>query len=373
VKFAANKIEQMFFFKSDTADKVPFYIKAVKAQALTGPVASIRISGTIGWETSLDDFRKEVDALTAEGIEDCHIYINSPGGSCFDAEEIVNIISRFNGKVTGEGGALVASAATYIAIHCSSFIMPRNGQFMVHKPSGYFSGTTAEIESALDMLRNLERNYLETYKAKAANPKEFVKKWEAGDYWMTAQEAKNEGFITGVRSDEKVDKTTAELIKAMTHGRPNSNQIKGCNMNEIIALMLGLPKDATEDQIKAKIEELKEMAGNAEMVQTELAAIRDQQIIAAVEAGIAAKKFTADRKQHFVELGKKIGVEGLKTTIDAMQTAVKPTDVTGNGKGDAAKMWSELGPQEKAELREKNPEGYAKLFEAEYGFKPDLK
>ena len=50
-----------------------------------------------------------------------HIYINSPGGECFEANEIVNVIKRFPGKITGEGGALVASAATYIAINCTSF------------------------------------------------------------------------------------------------------------------------------------------------------------------------------------------------------------------------------------------------------------
>ena len=65
-----------------------------------------------------------------------HIYINSPGGECFEANEIVNVIKKFPGKITGEGGALVASAATYIAINCTSFSMPANGLFMIHQVSG---------------------------------------------------------------------------------------------------------------------------------------------------------------------------------------------------------------------------------------------
>ena len=80
----------------------------------------------------------KVEQLIRSGIKDVHIYINSPGGECFEANEIVNVIKKFPGKITGEGGALVASAATYIAINCTSFSMPANGLF--HDPSGQRRG-----------------------------------------------------------------------------------------------------------------------------------------------------------------------------------------------------------------------------------------
>ena len=90
-------------------------------------------------------------------IKDVHIYINSPGGECFEANEIVNVIKKFPGKITGEGGALVASAATYIAINCTSFSMPANGLFMIHQVSGGACGRVADIESALEVMR--QQNY----------------------------------------------------------------------------------------------------------------------------------------------------------------------------------------------------------------------
>ena len=93
--------------------------------------AYIRIIGEIaGWKDSAEDFRYELNQLKKDGIKDIVLYINSPGGNCFEANEIVNEINSFGGSVIGEGGALVASAATYIAINCTEFTMPENGMFM---------------------------------------------------------------------------------------------------------------------------------------------------------------------------------------------------------------------------------------------------
>lgn len=109
--------------------------------------ARIELKGTISkWRETEAEFTSKVEQLIRSGIKDVHIYINSPGGECFEANEIVNVIKKFPGKITGEGGALVASAATYIAINCTSFSMPANGLFMIHQVSGGACGRVADIE-----------------------------------------------------------------------------------------------------------------------------------------------------------------------------------------------------------------------------------
>ncbi len=108
--------------------KISFNISA----SAQGQTALIRITGTIGWDTDCELFRARIDEIAQQGITDAHLYLNGPGGSCFDAEEIVNIIkSVFTGKVTGEGGALVASAYTRIAMICETLykkILRRNAK-----------------------------------------------------------------------------------------------------------------------------------------------------------------------------------------------------------------------------------------------------
>jgi ATP-dependent protease ClpP protease subunit len=352
----------------------PFSITAEKK----GKRAEVRIIGVIGWESSSEDFRRQVDVLVADGVNDVHIYINSPGGSCFDANEIVNILSKFKGSITGEGGALVASAGTYIALHCRDFSMPANGQLMIHKPTGYVEGTVLEIENYAKGMHNVEELYYEAYKSVASDITELDKRWNAGDWWMTATEAKEMGFITAVSERVKIDKETAALASelgcpvALTADNAKSN-LKPKKEMELVAMALGLAATATEAEITARINEIKGQAARAAELERSLQEVREAQITALVD-GVVGKKITADKRQHFIDLGKTAGVDVLRTTMDAIPEAVKPTDVIGKpaGGSGAAKKFEDLSPAELTALREENREEYVRLYKARYGFAPSF-
>jgi ATP-dependent protease ClpP protease subunit len=352
----------------NNANKVPFQISAVKQ----GSRAVIRIVGYIGWETTAEDFRAQVDTLIASGVKDAHVYMNTPGGSCFDANEIVNILSGFTGEITGEGGALVASAGTYIAMHCKKFSMPANGQFMIHKPSGIVSGTVTDLENYLKMMRDTEKDYHDTYAAMATDAEDFELKWLAGDNWMTAGEAKAAGFITEVREKVKIDRESAMMLAACGKGESNqhgNDPTKQINNNDMkmIALLLGLKEDATEAEILDKIREIQASAATAATLTSEINTIREGQITAMVDAALAQRKFTADKKEHFVSLGRTAGLEALRATLDCMQPELRPLDVLHQKTGGAAKKFSELTADERETLRAQNPDEYKKLYKEEYG------
>ena len=353
---------------STAGQRVPGSIVAEKK----GNTAEIRIIGYIGWETGCEDFRRQVDALLADGVKDVRVYINSEGGSCFDASEIVNTLRRFPGTVTGEGGALVASAATYIASHCSSFEMPENGIYMVHKPHSWADGTAAQIEQQVKLLRDIESEYFETYKVLAKDPADFEAKWNAGDNWMTATEARDAGFISKVTKKITIDKTSASMIAAC--GYPGAAALpdsqtenhKTKNNMEFIALMLGLKKDATEAEITAALQALQAKAATADTLTTEVKSMRTAQITALVDAGVAARKFTADKRDHFIALGESAGVETLRQTIDMMTPDGKPTDgINPASPGAAGKKWADLSEGDRIALRESNRAEYDRLL-AEY-------
>jgi ATP-dependent protease ClpP protease subunit len=351
---------------------VPFSIIAEKK----GVRAEIRIIGTIGWETSSEDFRRQVDLLVADKVKDVHIYINSPGGSCFDASEIVNIISKFKGNVTGEGGALVASAATYIALHCKEFSMPANGQFMVHKPSASMCGNASDIESQLKGLRDVEELYYNAYKSVVSDIAELDKYWCAGDWWMTANEAKEAGFITTVKPRVKIDKQTAELATACgcpVALFPDKTETKNSKKMEFIALALGLPATATEAEITAKLTEINGKAARVDEMETTIKAVREAQITAMVDAAVG-KKITADKREHFIDLGNSAGADMLKNTLDAISEIVKPMDVIApkGHDGKTEKKFNELTEAEILDLRANNLAEYSRIYEAYYGFKPSI-
>lgn len=151
----------------------------------------------------------------------------------------------------------------------------------------------------------------------------------------------------------------------------NKNQDKDMDKKEI-ALLLGLPADASDEAIKAKINELKVAAAERETLARENDALQLSCIETAVEGAIAEKKITADKKDHFIELGKKVGIESLSATFDAMSAQVKLSQVVGH-QGGAPKenSWQKLSdvPSDKImELRKNDPDEYKRLFKAEYGY-----
>ena len=126
-----------------------------------GSTGRVDIIGSISeWgRNNATDFRIKCQALKDSGITNCHVYIMTTGGDCFEANEIVNILNDVFGSYTGEGGAIVASAGTYIGVNAKSFTMAKNGQYMIHKPSGWVEGNETEVENYLKLIKNMTVTY----------------------------------------------------------------------------------------------------------------------------------------------------------------------------------------------------------------------
>lgn len=90
-----------------------------------------------------------------------------------------------------------------------------------------------------------------------------------------------------------------------------------------LALQLGLPETADEAAVNAKLAELKASKEEHDKIKQENEQLKLAQITDAVDAAIAEKKIPSDKKQHFIEVGKKLGLEDLKATLAAMSPQVK--------------------------------------------------
>ena len=141
-------------------------------------------------------------------------------------------------------------------------------------------------------------------------------------------------------------------------------------MNEI-ALKLGLAENATKEEVLEAIEQLSLKASKVDTLETEVNQLKEDSITLAVDTAIGAKKITAEKRDHFISLGKQIGVESLKATFDGVcaTPAVKPSTVLNLNGGEAVYTKLSEVPQDKlVELRKNNEEEYKRLYKAEYGF-----
>lgn len=94
-----------------------------------------------------------------------------------------------------------------------------------------------------------------------------------------------------------------------------------------LALTLGLPETADEAAVNAKLAELKQKNAEADSLRQENDSLKLAQITAAVDGAIAAKKIPAEKKQHFLDLGKAVGIDTLTATFDAIAPAQKLSSV----------------------------------------------
>ena len=140
-----------------------------------------------------------------------------------------------------------------------------------------------------------------------------------------------------------------------------------------LALSLGLPETADEAAINAAIEELKTAkAENADLKKNNNT-LTLERITNAVDKVIGEKRLAADKKDQFVELGKKVGIDELQNILAAMTPQVKLSQTLGHQGGaptGAPATYSKLSevPADKIlELREKNTAEYKRLYKAEYG------
>lgn len=140
-------------------------------------------------------------------------------------------------------------------------------------------------------------------------------------------------------------------------------------MNKDQLILLGLPEDASDEQITAALQLMKTKADSAETLQ--LAAVTR-----CVDQAIADKKILAAQRDHYIKLGKAAGAEMLADTFKAMPGQQKPTDTlnlskqSAPGAAEQPKKYTKLSEVPHSELialRKDQPAEYMRLYKEEYG------
>jgi len=137
--------------------------------------------------------------------KDIKFYINSPGGSVYDAFAIYDTMQYVKCDVQTLGVGIQASAAAFLLSSGTKgkrFILP-HATVMIHQPSSGTRGKVTDME--IDLKEGLRlKHLLNTIMAK--NTGQTVKKIEADaerDYWMSAEEAKSYGLVDKVFGKNK--------------------------------------------------------------------------------------------------------------------------------------------------------------------------
>lgn len=137
-----------------------------------------------------------------DNTKDIYMYINTPGGSVSAGLAIIDTMNFIKSPVQTIVMGVAASMGTIIASSGTKgkrFMLP-NAEYMIHQPMGGTGGGTQQTDMAIaaqHLLKTRER--LEQILADNSNRtlKQIHKDAER-DYWMTAEETLEYGFIDAI-------------------------------------------------------------------------------------------------------------------------------------------------------------------------------
>ncbi len=132
--------------------------------------------------------------------KDIYLYINSPGGSVYDALAIYDTMQYVKNDVQTVGIGVQASAAAFLLSSGTKgkrFLLP-NASVMIHQPSsgtrGKVTDQEIDLREALRVKKLLEEIMAKNTGQKASKIHEDMER----DKWLDAKEAKAYGIVDAV-------------------------------------------------------------------------------------------------------------------------------------------------------------------------------
>ena len=137
------------------------------------------LNGEISNETWYGDeitpqiFRSELNS----GQGKVTVWINSPGGDCFAAAQIYNMLMEYPGCVDVHIDGIAASAASVIAMAGNHVAISPVGMMMIHNPATVSIGDEREMKKAMDMLSEVKESIINAYEIKTGLSRKQLSNW----------------------------------------------------------------------------------------------------------------------------------------------------------------------------------------------------
>lgn len=131
----------------------------------------------------------DVVASIQGAAEDYSLDINSPGGDVFAGLTIVNAIQNSEHKATANVHVMTASIAAIIALACDEVVVDENSVIMLHNCWTVADGNKEELQNAVEAMKRIDAIQRNILAAHCRDIDKVSAAMDAGDFWMTADEA----------------------------------------------------------------------------------------------------------------------------------------------------------------------------------------
>jgi len=208
-------------------------------------------------ETSADYFKEELAKYP--DVKQINVFVNSYGGSVFEAMSIRNQLKRHSATVVGIVDGFAASAASFILTACDTVKMYSNTTQMLHNMWNVAVGNSKQLRKAADDMDVMMAGNRQAYLEKAGDKLTEEKLVEILDNetWLTAEQCLGFGLCDEVVAEEKNLNTAKELVQKM-----NASMQQQIDFNKNLAMQLKefVKEEHKEEPIqKSNLEKLREL------------------------------------------------------------------------------------------------------------------
>lgn len=264
-----------------------------------------------------------------------HVRIHSNGGSVFEGQAILNALMQYPGEVHTYVDGLAASMASVIFQAGKVRTMADNAMLMVHNPLSWAEGDASVMRQTADLLDKVTTSLAGIYAKRSGQPEADIRSLMDQTTWLSAAEAVQMQLADAISASvlspaaeaapalpatgNPASVALATRIAAWLPPDPPPATIPEPTQNDmdtkVLATRLGLPEQATEAQIEARMTELQAQAAAAASQAAQQQAERASRLIA---AALADKKIAPAAKAHWEALARQ-DYDTTQATLDSLQ------------------------------------------------------
>ena len=162
------------------------------------------LNGEIG-EGAIEDYvmyilkwNREDKDLPVEARKPIKIYISSPGGNVFNANNMIDIIEQSKTPIIGICLDLTASAAYLVLLACHMRYGFKNSVFLQHEGELAIENSRSKFKQTAEFFDTQEQSAKEYILEKTNITSEFYDEIYDQEFWMTSKKAMELGVIDGI-------------------------------------------------------------------------------------------------------------------------------------------------------------------------------
>lgn len=135
-----------------------------------------------------------------EASKDITMYVNSPGGSVIAGNALVATMNYIAPDVSTVAIGMAASMGAIILTSgaAGKRLALADAEIMVHQPLGGLEGQYSDMKIGLEHMERLRKGLYEKLAKTSGRSFEYIEKICDRNFWMTPEQAKEEGFIDQV-------------------------------------------------------------------------------------------------------------------------------------------------------------------------------